>query len=221
MISFKRILALLFPTKCQYCRKVIPYGTLICKKCLEKLTLQKHITNIMMENGKELIAISPFIYEKEIKRAICDFKFNGKIEFSEHLAKCMAQVVKESYDLKDFDFITAVPLSSKGKKVRGYNQSEILARIAAKNLNLLYVETLSKIKENKKQYTLSKNERKENVKGVYTVLEKTKVLGKQILLCDDIVTTGSTLNECAKMLYLAGAKKICCVTVAKAGVVNN
>ncbi|MDQ5983988.1 MAG: hypothetical protein RUMPE_01017 [Eubacteriales bacterium SKADARSKE-1] len=216
MINIKRILSFIFPTRCQYCKKVIPFGTLICNECLEKVKPQKHITNIMMESGKELTVVSPFIYEQEVKRAICDFKFNGKVEFSGHLAKSMAWVANDGYNLKDFDFVTAVPLSTKSKKVRGYNQAEILARSVAKDFSMQYIETLNKVKENKKQHTLSKKERQENVKGAYTGLEAKTVSGKQILLCDDIVTTGSTLSECAKVLYLSGAKVVCCLTAAKA-----
>ena len=215
LINIKRFLSFIFPPKCQYCKEVIPFGTLICRECLEKIKPQKHITKLVMESGREIFVISPFIYEKEIKQAICDFKFCGRVEFSEHLNKCITQTFKESYSVEDFDFITAVPLSSKSRKLRTYNQSEVLARGVAKNLNLTYVETLNKIKENKKQHTLSKEDRKENVKGVYEVFDKQNVLGKKIILCDDIVTTGSTLSECAKMLYSAGAETVCCMTAAK------
>lgn len=215
MIDFKKLLSFIFPNKCQYCKEIVPFGTLICNKCLNDTKPQKIITNIEMENGQEVVVVSPFFYENKIKKAICDFKFNSKIMFSEHLGKCLAEAIKENYNIEHIDFITSVPLSKKSKKIRGYNQAEILARYVAKGLNLPYYETLIKIKENKTQHSLGQKERKENVKGVYDVIDSQRILGKQIILCDDIVTTGSTLNECSKMLFLAGAKKVCGITVAK------
>ena len=121
---------------------------------------------------------------------------------------------------KDIDIITAVPLHKLRKKERGFNQSEILASKIGKLIGVPYVGLLVKFKKNKVQHSLPRLEREENVKNVYKAINENKIKGKNILLCDDIVTTGSTLRECAKILFEAGANKVYCATTAKAEFVD-
>lgn len=215
-MKLKRILAFIFPKRCQYCRKVINYNEVICKECLKNIKRKVYIKEIKINEEKTVQVVSPFIYEKEIRKAICAFKFNGKVELSENLAESMALSIKEKFNVSEIDFITSVPMTEKSYQKRGYNQAEILARHVAKKLDLPYIEVLCKIKENKKQHTLSMNDRKENIRGVYSIIDKNLVKGKNILICDDIVTTGSTLAECMKLLLNSGTNNIHGATIAKA-----
>jgi len=100
--------------------------------------------------------------------------------------------------------------------VRGYNQSELLARkIATKYTNLEFKNILEKKLNNKVQSSLTKIERIGNVKNVYNAINKDKINNKKIILIDDIYTTGSTANECAKELKQNGAKSVIIITIAK------
>ena len=124
----------------------------------------------------------------------------------------MALSVKETFSDVSFDVITCVPLSKRRKNDRGYNQAELLARSVSKNLGIPYSELLRKVVNNKVQHKENARERKINVYGVYDLIDGVDVNGKTVLLVDDVKTTGSTLNECAKMLKMHGAEKVFVVT---------
>ena len=110
--------------------------------------------------------------------------------------------------------LTFVPMGTAQEQQRGYNQAELLAKELAKEWKLPCKRLLRKVKKTRTQHKLPAQERRENVKGAFRVCRK--IRGKRIVLCDDIVTTGATLEECAEMLYAAGAEKIVAVTVASA-----
>ena len=102
------------------------------------------------------------------------------------------------------------------KKERGYNQSELIAREIAKNIPVIvYKNALKKIKNNKRQSDLSKEDRLDNVKNVYQIANEEIIKDKRVVLFDDIYTTGSTLNECSRLLKQNGVKEILAITLAK------
>ena len=103
----------------------------------------------------------------------------------------------------------------KKKLTRGYNQTEIIAKELSKDLKIeLNYKDLKKIKDTKTQSTLTKKERKENIKNAFMIKNTDRVENKKIILFDDIYTTGSTLNECSKILKEAKAKEIAILTIA-------
>lgn len=109
-----------------------------------------------------------------------------------------------------------VPIHNDRKRKRGYNQSELIAKEIGKKLDIPVISNcLVKIKNVVPQSTLNKEQRKQNIKGVYQVKKEETIKGKRIVLVDDIFTTGSTLEECSKMLKQAGASKIGIFTIAK------
>ena len=115
-----------------------------------------------------------------------------------------------------YDIIIPIPISKKRLKQRGYDQSLLISRNISKILDTrLEKDVLIKKKENKIQSKLNKNQRNENVKNVYEAKYKEKIVNKNILLIDDIYTTGATANECSKILKIAGANKIDILTIAK------
>ena len=127
--------------------------------------------------------------------------------------KCLKKILDET---KIYDIIIPVPISKKRKKERGYNQSLLIARkISSKEKIKLGDKVISKVKNNNTQSKLNKEERAENVKNVYKITKDKEIINKNILLIDDIYTTGATLNECSRMLKQAGAKKIDVLTIAK------
>ena len=139
----------------------------------------------------------------------------AKNEFKNHrnasliLSNFLTIAIEKKFKNQKFDSITFVPCYHSDEK---YNHSEILAEKISENLGIPLKKHLKKIRENKKQHRLSFSERQENVKGVYQCVEE-NLQNKNILICDDIITTGATLSECAKELEKSGAK-VFCSTVA-------
>ncbi len=118
--------------------------------------------------------------------------------------------------LKSYDTIIPVPISKKRRKERGYNQSELIAKEIAKNLGIEYnTDCLFKVKNIVEQSKLNKEERQKNIQGVYELHKQNRLQNKKILLIDDIYTTGSTVNECCKILKQASPKQIEVFTLAK------
>lgn len=114
-----------------------------------------------------------------------------------------------------YDIISAVPIHKKRKHDRGYNQSELIAKELAKNIpNTIYKNILKKTINNQRQSELKKEERLENVKNVYQIQNRQIIENKRIVLFDDIYTTGSTVNECSRVLKENGTKEILVLTLA-------
>lgn len=164
--------------------------------------------------------IYEFIYDGEIRNLILQFKFNSK----PYIYKAFTNFFKKNKNLylhlKKYDIIMPIPISNKRLKTRGYNQSSLIAKSLAKNFNMDYEERiLTKYKDNKKQSTLSKEERLLNAKNVYKLKSgtnlKEKIKNKKILLFDDVFTTGSTCNECSRILKENGARQVGIFTIAK------
>ena len=129
----------------------------------------------------------------------------------------MAQCIAD-HGLDTFDLICWAPVSKKRRRKRGYDQGELLAREAAKQLGRECVPLLKKVRDTPAQSGLKDpSARRANVMGAYQAVEPALVVGKRILLVDDVVTTGETLSECASTLLMAGAEEVFCVTLAKAG----
>lgn len=129
----------------------------------------------------------------------------------------MANCVKSDFPRVNFDFICFVPFTKLQKIRRNFNQSELLAEHIAKLLEIPLKDVLIKLFETESQHKKSIRNRSGNVFGVYDVKENADVKGKTVLLVDDIKTTGATLNECAWILKIRGAKEVYCVTAALTG----
>jgi len=111
--------------------------------------------------------------------------------------------------------VAAVPLHRSRLKEREFNQSLIIADKIAKDLGLPVSNTLEKTKKTRYQNELSKSERLMNLKGAFKVCDSAGICGKNVLLIDDVMTTGATLSECALALLSGGAKKVTCFTLAR------
>lgn len=173
-----------------------------------------NVEKIEEKQFEELLYI--FQYEGEIRNLILNYKFKEKNYKYRALVKFIEKNQKISDKMKKYDIIMPVPISKTRKKQRGYNQSDLLASELSRMLKVEYsIANLVKIKENKVQSLLNKEERIKNVENVYYINNTEKVKNKKILLIDDIYTTGSTVNECSKILKQAGANKIGVFAIAK------
>ena len=175
---------------------------------------EQSILNVENMNFEELIYI--FKYGGIIRENILKYKFQEKSYLYKTFVNFLTKNDKIFENIKNYDTIIAVPISSKRKKQRGYNQSFLIAKELAKRANLEIVnDCLFKTKNVIEQSKLTKEERIENIKNVYSLKNGYKIENKKVLLFDDIYTTGSTVNECCKMLKKANPRKIGVLVLAK------
>lgn len=214
MKILRYISELLFPWKCVFCDSVLE-NTDICFDC-EK--------NLPYTNGDGIYqkfafvdkCVSPLYYKDKVRQSVHRYKFYGCSAYSARYGAIMADCVENNLDCGGIDVISWIPLSRKRQHSRGYNQSELIAREIAKRTDLPCVAVLEKIKNNKAQSGIRDlKQRSKNVVGAYKLADGAEVKGKCILLVDDVVTTGSTLSEAARMLKKAGAKSVYCATLAR------
>lgn len=210
---WNKLIDILYPKTCEICGK--ENIDLICNKCYKDINEVFKIDKYSDKYFKEHLYI--FKYEGKIRNLIIDYKFNDKSYLCEFFSKIIIKNKKICRKIKKYDIIIPVPIHLKRKNERGYNQSELVASKIVKKLRKIELvkNCLAKQKHTFPQSSLTKEERKQNVKQVYKVINKDKIKDKSILLFDDIYTTGSTANECAKVLKENGAKEVIVFTLAK------
>ncbi len=219
----------LFPDdiKCIFCGRDIPdfYNKPFCEDCENFMEFNKgnrcKICDIPIknetvvcdfcQNNKRFFkkAYCPLIYKDKIRQTILNYKFNNKRYLAKGFAVIMAKYLK---DLQ-IDIITFVPMTKVKQKDRSFNQSERLANELGKILDISVIPTLEKIKETDAQKTLTFQERSENLKDAFRVINKDEIKGKRVLLVDDILTTCATVNTCSE--YLAKHCTIFVTTIAR------
>lgn len=197
------IINLIYPNVCGICDKISKDD--LCKKCEIQLNNIAKINVDIYKNKNFSKHLYIFKYEGIIKERLINFKFNDKIYIYKAFVNFIIKNKKICRFLKNYDIIIPVPIHYRRKIKRGYNQSALIAKEISKNYNSIkYInDVLLKQKNNKPQSTKNKKEREKNVIGAYYIKNEYKIYNKKILLLDDIYTTGSTVNECAKALKQA------------------
>jgi ComF family protein len=206
------ILDLLFPSRCVFCRRLTQENALICPRCREKLPYTESMA------GQEFPGLegcwSALYYVDSVRSSLLRYKFGGLSLYAQAYGEILAKCIDENKI--SCDSITWVPLSRKRLRKRGYDQAMLLARETAERLNVPCGPTLRKLRNNPpNSSTGSAEKRRHNVKNVYAALEGTEIAGKRLLLIDDIVTTGATLCECARVLRSAGAIAVLGASLAR------
>ena len=215
MNLLEKILEYIFLPSCGVCKK-LGEGYL-CNKCGKDIEKYK-IELIESEkiNGIQVEKIYLFKYLGIIRRKIIEYKFNDKPYLYKMFCKTIIENKKTCEFIKSYDIIIPVPIYKKRKKSRGYNQSELISREIAKKLNLqMFNNVLIKISNNEMQSKLNRKQRLKNVKNVYKIINKEKITNKDVIIFDDIYTTGSTINECISVLKKAKVNKIGVLILAK------
>lgn len=199
------ILDLLYPPKCMVCQKLLEAGQRdLCPDCRQKLARFERLEHKprMLED-----VTAVYIYNDDLRPSLLRYKFGGKSCYARSYGPMLAEQIKQKG--VDFDLITWVPVSSKRRRKRGYDQAQQLARQTAKALGTKAVPTLRKVRDNPPQARLAEESRRRaNVSGVYRMLPGADVQGKRILLIDDIMTTGATLDEATLILRTAHAASV-------------
>ncbi len=225
----EKLLYAFFPARCTVCDKVLLPGETICEECrglIIHYPAKKaycEICGMVHENcpcGKRLLyshSTVPFFYENDVKSSLHRLKFRGRLDLIKPFAEYVTQALVERDILKDTDVITFIPMRKSSKLSRGYNQAELLADEIGKRTGIPVKQLLCKMTATPKQHSLGYMRRKGNVLGVFEPVSErlTDIDGKRILLIDDIITTGSTLNEAAKTLLIFGAETVNTAAVAQ------
>lgn len=223
---WKALLSALYPDRCIFCGRVIPPLSLCCDRCRRTIRVIKpplcrycgktkgkcgckrhrHIYDSM---------IAPFYSDEgAVHQGLIRLKRRDDPRAIDYFADQMAATFRREFGESVPHAVTFVPITRAAREERGYNQSELLATALAKRLNVPCEPLLTKLYETKPQKELAAWQRSGNVLGVFDVPDREAVAGKVIVLVDDVLTTGATLDECCKMLKICGALRVFCAAVA-------
>ena len=207
---------LIYPPKCGICGKLD--SKYLCRRCEKQM--KKYAIYEIIENRNPYISfdeqISIFSYKSLIRDKILSYKFGENSYLYKTFVNFLIKNQKVFQKIKSYDIIIPVPISKKRKQERGYNQSSLIAREISKISDIQLVENcLYKIKNTIEQSKLNREAREKNSQNVYTIKNKQIIENKKILLLDDILTTGNTLNSCSKTLKEGNPKKIGVLVIAK------
>lgn len=225
--ALKMLSYALFPKRCSLCGSVVAFDEQRCEACSSLERIKNEICNVCgceKENctctkhtskPEYKSVVAPFYFQGNIVHAIHNFKFNGYKELSTELAKEISNAVNERYSDVIFDAVCYVPMSAKRESKRGYNQSLLLAESVADNTGIELSHSLKKLYETASQRGSSARKRSNNLYGSFDInVPASDVADKVLLLVDDVKTTGSTLNECSKVLKRNKANKVYAVAIA-------
>ncbi len=204
---------------CKNCERELERYSLVrankCENIDNSLDIKRKVV-IKGVEGTRIFKLHVFKYENVIRNLILDYKFNDKSYLYKTFCEFIVKNKKIVEFIKSYDIIIPVPMFKTKIRKRGYNQSELMAKEIAKNVGIkVYTDVLIKIKDNKVQSSLNKQDREENTKNVYDLANSEKMYNKRILIFDDIYTTGNTVEACKKELVKAKPSKIGILTLAK------
>lgn len=211
---------IIYPPKCIFCQRLLDHNAAlhICNACYTKLPL---IENKVLKTSPDEDnnycdgVVSVFEYTGMVKESLIRFKFYNKPSYYRTYARLLADKVGKVTDVKNYQMVLSVPLHKHKEFSRGYNQARLLSKALSRILKLRECSFLLKRdRYTEAQSLLDRQKRNQNVKGAFAVTAPKKVKGKTILLVDDILTTGSTLEECSRVLKQAGAERVFAVVVA-------
>ena len=208
------ILRLLFPPKCILCGKLLRDAeTDLCHDCRTD-SPECHKNNLTFSFLDSWAAV--WYYDGYIRKSLHRYKFGRARHYAPAYGRLLAMKLMTEYP-EGFDLLTWVPVSRIRKFTRGYDQVELLAKAVGRELGMEPVRTLRKLRNNPPQSGIDRIEkRRANVLGIYRIENPEQVKGKRVLLLDDILTTGATAGECARVLLTAGAREVHCGCIAVA-----
>ena len=205
---------LIFPTKCVLCGRLLEKDeTDLCHHCrIDAPVCTQKQTKLPFIDGW----VALWRYEGDARKSLLRYKFNRRRHYANSYGRLLAMKLLQEFP-EGFDMLTWVPTGTIRKLFRGFDQVKLLADAVGRELGMPAQPLLRKIRNNRPQSGIrSDAKRRANVLGAYVATASCPLEGKRILLLDDIITTGSTAGECARILLTAGAKEVYCGAVASA-----
>lgn len=204
----ERLKDVLWPRTCAVCDCGRPSdrpGSYICSRCYATLPWYDEFSK------------SAFAYLEPVSQLINIYKFNGADYLTDDFADALERSFRKKHDVSAVDLVIPVPLHPRRLAQRGYNQSGLLAAAFAKRIGRLFDDTsFVRVRDTEHQSRSSGDERRTNLKGAFRAVDPAGVRGRTIVLIDDVMTTGATLEECSEALYAGGAYKVIPFVLAKA-----
>ena len=220
----RRITALIYPNRCFICDRVVPYPETVCEKCgpllIRYASIRGAVCDICGLSIKQCAcrpnrlydkAVFPLFFEGDTRVSLHRFKFRNRTDKAKPFAEAIKTALEERELLGEIDLLTFIPMSKKSRRKRGYNQAELLCAELQKSTDIPMLPLLYKYGANATQHDLKDSLfRSGNMLGIYEPdpQHADQIDGKRILLVDDILTTGATLNEAAKTLLIFGAESV-------------
>jgi len=191
------------PTFCATCGRYLPSKTILSNECFSCQGMRTYF-----DEGRVA-----FHFTHPVRKILWEFKFQNNFGLFPILSRFMVQVLKQ-YPFEDIpDQITAVPLNWRRKLERGFNQSELLTKAIGRYFKLQPRKLIKRGRFEKPQSRLSFRHRLKNVQEAYTAINHNIIQGSHILLIDDVMTTGNTLNECARIFKKNGCRRVSVLTL--------
>ena len=208
------ISAVFFPPRCVFCkRKLVRGESGICADCVRELP--RRSPEREDRDGFVSAICAPLEFSGRVREALHRYKFGGKTAYAGVFGRLVADCVRENL-AGEYDLVSWVPLSEERMAERGYDQAMLIAMAAALELDDVAVETLRRTLNTAPQSSMrDAASRRGNIAGAYQTLDAELVNGRRVLLIDDIITTGSTVSECARTLLEAGCAGVVCASVAR------
>lgn len=226
------MLQFLFPNRCILCSKVVRGEAALCANCAKKpmLLANKRICkkcsrpvaegeflcpNCQVHPHYFTACFATAVYEGELRRSILRYKFYNRPEYHRGYAQLILSHLSGFDALPRFDAVIGAPLSKERLRERGYNQSEVIAKVVAKTLGIPFIKDgVTKLRHTVAQSSLSYDARRKNLRGAFRVAKPEAFRGKIVLLIDDVLTTGATADEISRVLLKAGTKSVYIAVVA-------
>ena len=206
MKLYHALMELLFPPKCVLCRKLLKKEETDLCGCCRTEAPEYPDRKRTVQFLDSFAAV--WYYEGSVRQSLLRFKFYGARSYGNAYGRLLAMKLLQSCP-EGFDVLTWIPVSRRRKLRRGYDQVELIARAVGRELELVPVTALKKVRHNRAQSGISDAEkRRANVLGAYRAVCPQQFAGKRVLLLDDILTTGATMSEAARVLKTAGAKEV-------------
>ncbi|MEE8359732.1 MAG: ComF family protein [Candidatus Omnitrophota bacterium] len=203
VLSFGRaFLNLIYPLSCCTCGEKMIENKGLCDECFSKIE----------KNERGTAACR---YEGILKEAIHQFKYKRVLSLVDRFSPLMCKFVDDNIDMSRIDTIVPVPLNRSRLRERGFNQSRLLSLALSKKYGVPVSSCLVKRKATKPQSGLRRAERQNNLKKAFSVKHPKTIKEKNILIIDDVYTTGATVNEASKTLKRAGAKSVMIAALAR------
>lgn len=210
---YESFLNFLFPPRCPLCRSYQEKRGMWCPACLSR-TAMLHRLPIDGEMYSVITSVQAAgQYHGVLRKLIGELKYKQNKGSLDYIHAFLLETLRmETFET--IDAVVPVPLYKDKQKKRGFNQAELIFRFWSETKGYQWLNALERIRPTAPQYQLHVNERRKNMKGAFVVRSGEKLTGKRILLVDDILTTGSTLRECAAVLKKAGAAEIQALVLA-------
>lgn len=209
------LLRLLFPPKCVLCNRLLQKSeTDLCHSCRADT---QEFSQIKRDHSFIAQWTGLWYYKGNVRKSLHRFKFGNRRSYADAYGRLLAIHLEQAQFSRDIDLITWVPISARRRRERGYDQSELLAKAVGKELRIPVARMLKKYRHNQPQSGIRESaHRRANVMNAYQAVHPEDFVGRRILLLDDVITSGATSSECARVLSTANAEEVYFAAVAVA-----